>query len=324
MIFIKEKKLNKNFCYTILFTITFRCNDRCGFCIRSDFFKKSIPDLTLNEIKRNYLFLKKKFNIRRVSLSGGEPTLHPQILEILDFFKREKIDLHLVSNLLKLSDKKFFKKIYPYFQSKKQKNQIEASINDLPHISPNANLRIQGLINIIKHKIPVEIITTVSRNNVEYLPNLVRFVKNILYKYSSNKFLVSSWEIRSLYISETPREVVKKYLPQNFYQFKKAIEKSIHILNSPPPVKIILWHLPLCYFKNSDLSALGAMKKRINYYNIWVYKNLQFHKAEILRRRKEYEACLGCRFINVCTGMCNKEYMERYNFPPFRPIKTMQ
>lgn len=322
----KNKLQSSN--YFGLFTINAKCNDDCQFCIKAKFIKQRIGDLALSEIKKNYLFLRKKFKIQRVILSGGEPTLHPQIFKILDFFEEEGMPVHLVTNLLKFNDKSFFDKLLPYFYhgGPKQKNQIEGSINDLPDASKSAKLRMRGLVLAVKYQLPLEIITVIYKDNIRDLPRLVYLVKSLFHKYFPGKSsfpFISAWEFRSLYISETPPDLLKKSLPGIFPQFKVAIEKSLSILNTSPSIKTILWHLPLCYFRNFDLAVLDAMRRRINCHNVWVNKNLQLKKAKILGRRKGYKDCRGCRLVNVCTGMCSREYMERYNFPPFRPIKTM-
>ncbi len=311
--------------YIGLFIITSQCNDHCKFCIKSEFIKKQVPELTLEEIKKNYFFLKKSFNLHHIVLSGGEPTLHPQIFEILDFFEEEGVPTHLITNLLRFNEKKFLDKLLSYFYrgGPKRKNQIEGSINDLPGVSKNARLRMSGLEKVIKHQLPIEIITVIYRHNVEFLPKLVHFVKNLFQKHSSSNLSfswISAWEFRSLYIPETPADMLEKFLPTGFSQLKEAVEKSINILNASPSIKTIIRRLPLCYFKNFSHLNAEVMKNRISHPNIWVDKDYQLEKAKV-SSIKRFDVCLKCRLSDVCSGSCGEKYLKKCGYPFPRPIE---
>lgn len=316
MKFSENKKLN----YIGLFTINSQCNDHCKFCIKSDFINEGSSDLTLNEIKKNYFLIKDKFKIRHVSISGGEPTLHPQIFEILNFFKKEKVGVHMVTNLLKFNEKLFLKRIQSYFT--KPGNRIMVSVNDLPDFSKTADLRIRGLIKLLRAGCNLATITVVYRDNIKHLPNLALLLKNLFRKYPPKDEKSYLMELRSLYVSETPKAILPSVLPDDFSKMKKAVEKFISILSSPF-TRLFLWHLPLCYFDNFHQLDLEEIQRRWNRRYIWVDKFHQSDKIKILGYRRQQKICSSCILEKFCTGMCNKEYMDKYNFPPFKPIKKL-
>jgi len=70
------------------------CNLNCRSCytLNKDYVK------SLNDIKREIDLAAKKRNLETISLLGGEPTLHPQIMEIIKFIKGKKIKCQLLTN----------------------------------------------------------------------------------------------------------------------------------------------------------------------------------------------------------------------------------
>ncbi len=76
--------------------ITSVCNQKCLHCFLGEDLNryKHIP---FKRIKENIDTLVKE-GIRQLVISGGEPTLHPQIIEILDYAGRANVNLSLLSN----------------------------------------------------------------------------------------------------------------------------------------------------------------------------------------------------------------------------------
>jgi len=109
------------------------CNLRCSYCYRESsplkkkFLKNPIEFLT-NLYKRG---------IRGVELSGGEPLLHPQIYEILEYSCRTFTRVALLTNGLLLS-KDILKLVEPF----RKKFSLQVSI---PSLRRNKFLRITGV-----------------------------------------------------------------------------------------------------------------------------------------------------------------------------------
>jgi len=64
--------------------------------------------MSLKEIRDNYHYMKKKYDIKSVILTGGEPTLHSEFWKIMDFFYNEvdsDIAPSLNTNSLRFSEK---------------------------------------------------------------------------------------------------------------------------------------------------------------------------------------------------------------------------
>ncbi len=90
--------------------ITTYCNMTCPGCYRGCDQPENIPrHYSLEEIKENILQINKIRNCQTISLSGGEPLLHPQILEIVFFIKQLGLNPVIFSNGSLISREKLVK-----------------------------------------------------------------------------------------------------------------------------------------------------------------------------------------------------------------------
>lgn len=84
------------------------CNLRCTHCYVGDRRFKSTPPLPLEEITRRIQILK-DFQVRHgfkghtMNISGGEPTIHPNILEIIREIRNREIKPFLLTNGMKIT-----------------------------------------------------------------------------------------------------------------------------------------------------------------------------------------------------------------------------
>jgi len=92
-----------------LLNITYDCNNRCRWCYASPmgFAKEMMP---VGDAKR-YLDLSKSLGITDVGLLGGEPTLHPGLVEIIRYAASIGIKICLYTNARRLSDAAYAKRL---------------------------------------------------------------------------------------------------------------------------------------------------------------------------------------------------------------------
>jgi Fe-coproporphyrin III synthase len=83
----------------VLFAPTARCNSRCVSC---DWWRADgAGDLTLDEI-RAWVGELGRFGTRVVVLTGGEPLLRADVMDVADVFARQRLELHLLTSGLAL------------------------------------------------------------------------------------------------------------------------------------------------------------------------------------------------------------------------------
>lgn len=70
---------------TLEFAPSYRCNMRCLMC---SYWKIKVPELSIKKIKEGFKDLK----VGHVSVSGGEPLMYPNLVELLNFFFNSDIE----------------------------------------------------------------------------------------------------------------------------------------------------------------------------------------------------------------------------------------
>jgi len=173
----------------VIFFVTNRCNSRCKHC----FFWKELNkkgELSLEEIRKTFESIGK---IRDVSLSGGEPILRDDILEIIDILvEKSKIQsLSIPSNGL-LPDKLFkisesIVKKYP-----KLKLLVNLSIDgpekvhdSIRGVNGNFKKSVECAKKLIElrerhNNLYVNLNSVVINKNIDVLPEFMNYVKNNL------------------------------------------------------------------------------------------------------------------------------------------------
>ncbi|TSC92346.1 MAG: radical SAM domain-containing protein [Candidatus Berkelbacteria bacterium Licking1014_85] len=320
---LKELEKNRRNNIAVLFKITSRCNDNCEFCIERKFMKKRRADLSFEEIKKNFEYLNNKFKLDYAVITGGEPTLHPDFLKILGYFHKKGIEFRVITNLLKFSDKRFFKKILPYFLSAQRinlvsrENKIIGSINDLP-IDRLASGRIEGLKNLLRHKIPLMLTIVIYNGNLRYLQELIRYLHDLFRENNYNRLI--SIELRLIYIEGTLKSLLKKSLPTDFRKVKESAQRAVETANSLG-ITITLWNFPLCYLDNLPRFLDKTIQERRQRKLLKVNKDFQLKKIQV-RDFEEYfkknRSCSSCKYNNYCSGI-DSAYIKKYHFPPLKP-----
>ncbi|MBL7154911.1 MAG: radical SAM protein [Candidatus Portnoybacteria bacterium] len=308
---------------SFLFKITSECNDFCSFCLEYKFIKSGRPPLSFEEFKKNYYYLKEKFRPNYAILTGGEPTLHPQFFEMLNFLKQQGEGFRFITNLLKFNQKDFLKNLKPIFSNflnKKQENlsKIIASINDLPEKNQIAQKRFAGLTKALLMELPLMVTVVIYRDNLRDLPALSERLKKLFEKYLPDKsFHV---EFRLIYIEGTSPKLLKLSLPTNFPKIKKAVEDSIQILDAPK-TKVTLWNFPLCYLDDYKSAKNEAIAERQARRLVKIDKDNQLDKVGIREWEaylKPHQECKKCQLKGLCSGI-DEMYITEYGFPKLKP-----
>lgn len=89
---------------SVVWDVTSKCNLRCIHCYNYDkYFKHDNKDLSIDEIYSLLGFLKEN-NVKQIHLLGGEPLIHPNILEILWNLKEIGIRTSITTNATLLNN----------------------------------------------------------------------------------------------------------------------------------------------------------------------------------------------------------------------------
>ncbi|UCE34902.1 MAG: radical SAM protein [Deltaproteobacteria bacterium] len=77
--------------------VTDECDMECKGCYRN-YIETREGHKSLEDIKKEALFMQKERNVSEISLAGGEPLLHPEIIDIVKFISMQKLGVKIFTN----------------------------------------------------------------------------------------------------------------------------------------------------------------------------------------------------------------------------------
>lgn len=298
------------------FHIAYACLNDCIFCSESEQLLKFKDIFLDSEVVEEELqrFSQRGFN--HITFTGGEPSLHPELKDILDRAKKLGYTTYLTTNGGLFSSKSFSEKIFPFL------DQISFSLHAFSAVEHNrqtknkesfrrirlalenfekTNNKLFGFANIV-----------VTRKNIEFVPEIINFLSR--YK-----------KIQQILVSNVAPEgkALKNYgeLAVPLGEFKKKIPAIVEARRR----KIILrfFGLPICILgKYSRFSNDLCWSSRTTLELERVSGKVKIKETKSykpVRKRKKVSACFSCAGKNVCGGVFQK-YLSLYGSKELAPF----
>lgn len=197
--------MDKNNLYRKIYcTINSDCNNNCINCLLPENFKKNRRSLSLETLEELITGIEKRQH-DIIEISGGEPTLHPQLIDILSFLRSHFWGkIVLLTNAEKLADYTLAKKISAlvddvvvtlYTSNKKIHDFITQTPNSLED-------KISGLKNLSKLGVKLHIKTLLMKQTFKVILDLIKFCKsnfrNFHFNINSLHITNKAWENREM------------------------------------------------------------------------------------------------------------------------------
>ncbi len=208
--------------YMLNFAMTYECNSRCETCNIWQIHRKK-EELTLDEIRK---FAVKNNFFRWVRLTGGEPWLREDIIEIARAFKDNSKDLYLMTMAVNslVNREKVISGITQILDMKIPKVAITVSLDGYRELHD----KIRGIPG--NYNRAIEMYKTLSELRKQY-PNLYHVFGYTMSKYNEGQF-------------EKTYQEVKKDIPK-----LKHIDMHVNIAHSSSN-----------YYHNQEMKDLGPSK----------------------------------------------------------------
>ena len=283
--------------------LTLGCNQRCVFCPTDESSEHVIRD-PIARLKR--LARWRRLGVTRLSLSGGEPTLDPQLPALVRFASRLGFrDIEIVTNGLRLADAERARELVAAGLTQAtvslhahdavrsdaltagKDGDFERTVAALDHLTRWAQVRVY-----INH--------VVTRDNLTALPAFVRFVHGRWGARFHVTFAAMTPLFRALdRVELLPRLRALRGPLIEALDLGASLGMSLEVLSRPgiPPCILAPDHL-----RYSDLARVGDQTV-----------------AEDRRKKVRAERCARCRFAASCAGVW-RVYAERYGLEELRPV----
>ncbi len=222
-------------CLAVL-EITKSCNLDCNICYANA--KNDNSFLPIEKIKKMVDTAVKNEGTQDVlQISGGEPTIHPEFFEILDYCKKVSIrHLMVNTNGLKLCNEAFVKRlskykkafeIYLQFDSLSKNSLINLRGKDLSYV------RKKALENLNKYNISTTLVVTLKKGvNLNEIGDIIKFatkqkcVRGITFQPIQEAGRLENYiDEERLTVSEIRREIIEQ---SNIFTHKDIIPVPCH------------------------------------------------------------------------------------------------
>jgi MoaA/NifB/PqqE/SkfB family radical SAM enzyme len=221
----KETKSSYFISGNLALICTTKCNFSCKHCLRDLNKEKDLP----LEIAEKVLLGAKKYNFKRVAITGGEPFVYPHIKQLIDSVIANGYACAVVTNGYN------FKNYAEFLKERRQHLSYIAFSLESTDKNEHNGIRREGSFDVLmenfdtcrKYRIPFRIITAVSQVNFEKLFDLALLAK----KKGAHAFVATTVlpcprsEENSLVLEPEKRQLVFEYLKE----LQKMIKLPIHI-----------------------------------------------------------------------------------------------
>ena len=162
--------------------ITERCNNRCPYCYAKNSLGERNKDISLDDAKQiieKLIMLKAE----RCILMGGEPTLHPNAIEIFKYAADRELGINMISNGTRFADEAFCKSFAEAGLGTRGSTVLsmhassEEDSLELTGSKAYFSFFTKGLENLIAYKATPGISIVISRANRHRITKMMDFLR---------------------------------------------------------------------------------------------------------------------------------------------------
>ena len=294
------------------------CNCRCMFCL-TEGPRTFVP---FAQIKAEALeYAQRGYN--SVGFIGGEPTVHPDILELgkaCSEFGYKKI--HVVSNGIRFADADFLDHMlgagFTRF-SVSMHSHVAAVENELTGVKNAFDKKIQGLKNLSEQRsrgrfsdrIPINIV--MNRRNLPSLEDTLLFFKEL--GFSEFRLLIIRPESRAFENFQDMVPAMAEVRDRIRVVLRVAQHNGLHVLMDTPPL-CLFYDIP----RISKIIAQDHIDEIIHSDRDLVRERFSWEHRRVTRGKVKGEKCGECIFDQVCEGVW-RGYADKMGFDEFQPVR---
>lgn len=298
-----------DFLRSIHFDITSVCNERCVHCY--------IPHECKTKAINSELFYKvleegRKMNIIHVTLSGGEPLLHKDIVGFLEKCREFDLSVNVLSNLTLLNDDIISEmKRNPLLSVQTSLYSMDPIIHDsITKLKGSFEKTKNGILKLLAAGIPVQISCPVMKLNKDYFRDVIVWGKELNIAVAIEPVIFASYDhSRSNLTNRLSLEELEDALEQEFSEgyaevlYSTAKEKELFAEDNP--ICSVCRYSFCVSVEGNVFPCAGWQTNVIGNLNQQTVEEIWMNSEKIksLRKikRKEFPNCVSCEDRGYCT-----------------------
>lgn len=300
--------------------ITRKCNNECIFCSNPSF----DYELSFDKAKKIILDYKRD-GVNEIILSGGEPTTHKKLLDVIKFLKKNNFDIKVVTNGVNFSD-------FGYVLDLKKGglNDVHVSIHthikkiaeELSQRKGHLEKTLRGINNALNVGMNVSINSTINSKNSGYLSDFIGFM---IKKFPAiNHYVFNNLDPGNADSITVSRAWKNKWIIARFVDMELELSKTAKLLLKNNKT-FRIERVPLCYMQgfeqfSTETRRLIKQENYICYFLEKMGKNFLVKlKPKNIERRVKGENCKFCPLNKICAGI-SSEYAQIHGYDELFPV----
>ncbi len=306
---VKEAFKTNEFLRSIHIEIANACNERCVHCYIPHKYKENVID---SKLFYRIIEEGRKLNIIHVTLSGGEPLIHKDIIEFLRKCRETDLSVNVLSNLVLLSDE---------IISEMTRNPLLSVQTSIYSMNPvvhdgitglNGSLvkTIEGVKKLLNVGIPIQISCPVMKQNKDDFADVIKWGYENNIEVAIEPVIFASYDhscenLNNRLSLEEIGNAIEDELKEGYADIMINVAKEKEALNSDDPI------CSICRF-SFCISATGEVYPCVGWQTN-VIGNLYeqglkeiWEKSDKIRKlrqikRKDFKKCVDCKDRGYCT-----------------------
>lgn len=291
------------------------CNERCAHCYIPHKYKTNVMD---SELFYKIVEEGRKMNIIHVTLSGGEPLLHNDIIAFLRRCRELDLSVNVLSNLTLLSDAIIDEmKKNPLLSVQTSVYAMDSAVHDnITKLQGSLEKTICGLKKLMEAKIPVQISCPVMKQNKDDFVSVIRWGYDNNISVAVEPVIFASYDhsgdnlSNRLTIDEIGK-VIDYELEEGYADIISNLAKEKELMKSDEPICSVCRY-SFCISATGEVYPCAGWQTNVvgdienqSLSEIWEHSD----KIKCLRKikRKDFIKCVDCKDRGYCTVcmMCN-------------------
>lgn len=288
----------------------YSCNNNCRHCVVAD--RRQLGDKSFLQLKEDLLQAKEN-GVNEVTLTGGEPTIRPDILEIIKFAKFLNFDLIQ----LQTNGRMFYYKDFT-------KKMIEAGANEFVVAIHGHTKELQDYITRSPRSFEqtVQGIKNLKEWNAYVYSNTVISKFNYRLLFELTEFLIKLGVDHIQFVFPHPRGNAYRYYEDVIPSISETapfVHKAIDFAKENN-IFVTVEAIPFCLMQGYEKHILEPYLPSIELRDL----NRFSPRFEEIRRtmgKIKGPQCRWCRYNLTCEGVW-REYGERNGFDELKPVES--
>jgi radical SAM protein with 4Fe4S-binding SPASM domain len=314
--------------------VTYRCQNRCFFCYASSPDRgRVVPEMSTEELKTILDKIVDQARVPTVSFTGGEPTLRPDLPELIAYARQRGLRTNLITNGIKCADEGYAACLVDagLHSAQVSLEAGDAATHDAVVAHQGAFARtLQGVRSLKAAGIHTHTNTTINAKNRHALPGLVNLAGDMGQEYLSMNMVIRTGEavgVRDIRYDEIAAVVLPLkeqaeargmrfvwYSPLPYCLFNtvahglgsQSCAAADGLLSVAPDGQV----LPCSSFEQGIGNLLDE-----DFDAIWNRREARYW------RNKDFlpPGCQGCDLVDLCCGACPLYWDEQGTFAEIAP-----